>query len=209
MSSFDDPDDLFDLWRSLLFERFHANTRILFYSQMSHPQPPQRQPTDTETIKYARTLHNTAVVAVIACPLLALLPPRKLDFYTFGLGGATIFSANWLVRERTGRSAWQHLGFEGNRPGVNDLAGESTVSTPVPQTNASREIQESIQDAQRLRNNSPPSVTEEVRSTREAWKVRQQKEIQDDIEEGKGLGDMIMDQIWEVWHWRKKGDDDE
>ena len=40
-------------------------------------------------------------------------------------------------------------------------------------------------------------------------RARQQKEIQEELEEGKGLGDMIMDQIWEVWHWRKKGDDDE
>lgn len=184
---------------------------------MSHPQPPQRQPTDKEVINYARTLHNTALVAVVACPLLALLPPRKLDFYTFGLGGATIFSANWLIRERTGRSAWQHLGFNGRQPLSSHQSGsDGSDSTIMARVSTSSGLQESLEDAQRLRNHtqqstpsSPSSVTDEVRSAREAWKARQQKEIQEEIEEGKGLGDMIMDQIWEVWHWRRKTEDDE
>lgn len=112
-----------------------------------------------------------------------------------------------MLRERTGRSAWQHLGFGNRQPAFSTQPRDDAVT--IDRNGASQELQESIQDAQRLRTNFPPSIAEETRSTREAWKAKQKKEIQDDIEEGKGLGDMILDQIWEVWHWRKKGEDDE
>lgn len=48
-------------------------------------------------------------------------------------------------------------------------------------------------------------------SQREAWKIQREKEIKEDVEEGKGFGDMIMDQIWEVWSQGKveEGDDNE
>lgn len=39
--------------------------------------------------------------------------------------------------------------------------------------------------------------------------MQREKEIKDDLEEGKGLGDMITDQIWEVWNWGKGKDDED
>ena len=83
---------------------------------MSHPQEPQRQPTHAETLNYARTLRNTAFATAIACPILALLPPRKLDLFTAGLGITTVYSTNYLVRDYTGRSIQQHI--TGARPPV-------------------------------------------------------------------------------------------
>jgi hypothetical protein len=47
--------------------------------------------------------HRISLVFLVACPTLILLPPRKLDFYTFALTGATVISANHLVKERYGR----------------------------------------------------------------------------------------------------------
>jgi hypothetical protein len=44
---------------------------------------------------------------------------------------------------------------------------------------------------------------------REEWKAERQHEIQEELEEGKGFGDMIMDQIWEVWNWGKPKQDDD
>lgn len=176
---------------------------------MSHPQPPQRQPTDSETIRYARALNTTALVAVVACPLLALLPPRKLDAYTFGLTGTTLFSANWLVRERTGRSIWQHVGMGGDYRAYNHpMEGNSTVP-PTEQANLYRELQSVTQEVQRTKKEDRPSVSDAVQSQREAWKLQQQREIQEEVEEGKSFADMITDQIWEVWNWGKKSDDDE
>lgn len=53
------------------------------------------------------------------------------------------------------------------------------------------------------------SVSEQLQSQRDAWKMQQQKEVREDIEEGKGMSDMIIDQIWDVWNWgRKRNDED-
>ena len=175
---------------------------------MSHPQPPQRQPTPDETQKYVKVLHNTAIVAVVACPAIALLPPRKLDIYTFGLGGATLFSANYLIRERTGRSAWQHVSGRGPHP-VLHTAVESGVIPPTDQANLQRELKYANEEIKRLQAEKSPSVTEQVQSQRDAWKVEREKEIKEDIEEGKTFGDMITDQIWEVWNWGRKRDEDD
>ena len=172
---------------------------------MSHPQPPQRQPTTNEADQYARLVHNTAIASIIVCPLIALLPPRKLDVYTFALGGTTLFSANYLVRERTGRSVWQHVT---QRQEVHALKEPSRTVSATEQANLNRELQQSAFELQRVREEKK-SVTEEVQSHREAWKVQREKEIKDDIDEGKGFGDMIMDQIWEVWNWGKTEDDDD
>ncbi|KAK5167524.1 uncharacterized protein LTR77_007223 [Saxophila tyrrhenica] len=178
-------------------------------SSMSHPQSPQRQPTDNETIRYAKALHNTALVALVACPILALLPPRKLDAYTFGLGGTTIFSANWLVRERTGRSIWQHVGIGADHRAYNQsMEGNSSIS-PTEQANLYRELHHATQEMERTGRQEKASVTEQVQNQREAWKAQQQKEVQEEMEEGKSFADMITDQIWEVWNWGKKKDEDE
>ncbi|KAF2485928.1 hypothetical protein BDY17DRAFT_314950 [Neohortaea acidophila] len=150
---------------------------------MSHPQPPQRQPTVTETEQYVKVLHNTALVALVAGPVLILLPPRKFDFYTFGLCGVTLYSANYLVRERSGRSIWQHVSQRQRRE-------EPLRVASGPSAELAR-------------------LDQSVQNQREVWKVQREREIKEDVEEGKGFGDMIMDQIWEVWNWGKKKDDDD
>lgn len=76
----------------------------------------------------------------------------------------------------------------------------------------SRELQYAKQEMMRLHPDSK-SVTEELHGTqsqRDAWKAQREKEIQDDLDVGKGFGEMITDQIWEVWNWGKKnGDEDD
>jgi hypothetical protein len=79
----------------------------------------------------------------------------------------------------------------------------------MEQANLNRELQYADQELRRLQSEKAPSVTEQVQSQREAWKVEREKEIKEEIEEGKGFGDMIMDQIWEVWNWGKTHEDEE
>lgn len=64
----------------------------------STPQPPSSQ-TDT-----TKLLHNISLAAIIVCPALILLPPRKLDIYTITLLSGTLVGGNQLVRDYTGRS---------------------------------------------------------------------------------------------------------
>lgn len=49
----------------------------------------------------------------------------------------------------------------------------------------------------------------ELAKQRDVWKVQRQREIKEDVEEGKGFADMIMDQIWEVWNQGKVKEDED
>lgn len=35
----------------------------------------------------------------------------------------------------------------------------------------------------------------------EGWKERRDREEREALEEGRGYGGLILDQIWEVWNW--------
>ena len=164
---------------------------------MALPPPTQQQvPVDAQ--RYINTLHNVALAAVIACPVLILIPPRKLDLYTWGLIGATAYSGNFLVKERTGTSIWQRV------------SGEPVAAAPAMSLPATQTLPKAVTTHLEVegRDRTTP-VTAELQSQREAWKAQREKEIQDDLDVGKGFGDMIMDQIYEVWNWGKKRDDED
>lgn len=172
---------------------------------MSHPQPPQRQPTQSETINYAKAVHTTAVVSVICCPLLALLPPRKLDFYTFGLAGVTVYSANHLVRVSSGRSILQHL--SGASPVSPIQGGTGPIGDPSREQEALR--QQRIETLRSARGASGVAAEIEQRRKGQDWIAERDEEVKEALDEGKGLADMIMDQVWEVWNWGKTKDDED
>jgi hypothetical protein len=173
-------------------------------STMSHPQEPQRQPTRAENVDYAKTLRNTALVTAVACPLLMLLPPRKLDFFTAGLGITTVYSTNFLVRDYTGRSIQQHI--TGYRPPIVSRESLQTVEAHAHASDAIRlERQEALKASKER-----ASIAEQVEATKQAkWAEERNKEVQDALDIGKGFGDIIIDQVYEVWNWGKKRDDDD
>ncbi|KAK6359744.1 hypothetical protein TWF696_000883 [Orbilia brochopaga] len=43
--------------------------------------------------------YKTAVVCTVLCPLIILMPPRKMDFYTFGLCCTTVYCVNHVMTE--------------------------------------------------------------------------------------------------------------
>ena len=175
---------------------------------MSHPQPPQRPPILTDAERYAKAVHNFAVITLVACPILIMLPPQRLNFFTFSLGGATLYSANYLIQEQTGRDIWQHLSRQQtvHLPPLE----QNPPTTATEHANLPGGYQHAIQELQRVqRNEKYRPVTEEIKSQREAWKVQREREIKEDVGEGKGFGDMIIDQIWEVWNWGKTEDDED
>lgn len=42
---------------------------------------------------------------------------------------------------------------------------------------------------------------------KDGWRDRRMKEEQEAEKEGKGIGSVILDQIWEVWNWEKQDND--
>jgi hypothetical protein len=140
------------------------------------------------TDSYHKFVHNTSLAMLVVAPVLIALPPRKLDFYTFTLGGIFAISGNQLLRERNG------VGILGLLPG-------RSMEASVVAASQGRILEEPIK--------TDPKVKEIMREGRkklgdEGWKERRLKEEQEKLDQGEGYGGMIMDQIWDVWNWGEK-----
>lgn len=168
------------------------------------PQPPS-------SIDYAKLNHNLAIATVIICPALILLPPRKLDFYTFTLLSTTLLGGNQLAQDYTGRSLVVRVHEATEQLKENSLRKkEERQKFQQKQMDQDREalvgkINMNIEGGK-------SGVLEELRRTQDEagrgqWKVERDKREKEAAEEGRGYGDLIMDQVWEVWNWRKKTSD--
>ncbi|KAL1649121.1 hypothetical protein SLS58_001693 [Diplodia intermedia] len=149
---------------------------------------------------YAKLTHRLSIWLLVACPAIALLPPRKLDLYTAGLGGMTLVAAEHLARERTGRTILQRIG-----------GGLDTAAVREMQLRAREEREAVLRQQGRAQTQTQTQKEEEddagvlqrvwMGGEKEGWRERRLKEEREAIEEGRGYGDLIMDQVWEVWNW--------
>ncbi|KAF3179906.1 hypothetical protein TWF788_006907 [Orbilia oligospora] len=63
-------------------------------------QLPQLPVQLTEKQKYMKDMgYKTAIAAAIICPVIIFMPPRKMDFYTFGLICTTAYCVNHVMNE--------------------------------------------------------------------------------------------------------------
>lgn len=141
------------------------------------PEVPVQPPASRNA---TQTLHNTALFGLLAFPAIALLPPRKLDIFTFGLIGGTFLSANWLHRERYGRSILERLSGTGPKQ-VEMVSGASLSSAQKPVV-VRQEIQGRLQPVKE-----------------QEWVTERRVEEKEAIEEGKGIFDMMGDQVKQVF----------
>ncbi|OJD30469.1 uncharacterized protein BKCO1_6000022 [Diplodia corticola] len=172
---------------------------------------------------YAKLTHRLSIWLLVVCPAIALLPPRKLDLYTAGLGGMSLVAAEHLARERTGRTILQRVsgGFDNAVQPADHMPTERARQVREMQLRAKeereavlrqagQEQQERKQQAQAQAHEDKDGVLQRVwmGGETEGWRERRLKEEREAIEEGRGYGDLIMDQIWEVWNWGRgnKGD---
>ncbi|KAF4994222.1 rhomboid family membrane [Fusarium heterosporum] len=165
-------------------------------------------------------IHNSALAGAVILPLAMLLPPRKLDLRFFVLAGAFSLATNQLAYEYTGSSIYSRFG---NRMG-------SMMGTELPE--GAQRTQQLLREhrereaALRARQGQPAKQTEEDKSgvakalnevwmggESKDWREQRAKEHQQKLEEGKGLGDIIIEQVADVWsgNWgrgAKKPDDE-
>jgi hypothetical protein len=146
-----------------------------------------------------RILRNVAIGGVVLCPLIMLMPPRKLDLYTFSLGLGFYLSADHLCETYYGRGL------------VTQLSPFRAVAD-LP-TERAREVQRKLAE-EREKGRRALGKTEEDKSVlqkiwmgdeTEGWKERRLEEEKKALAEGKSYTDMIFEQIWDVWNWDKKG----
>jgi hypothetical protein len=147
--------------------------------------------------QYRILTRNLSIGLLIICPTIALLPPRRLNFYTFGLIGMMVVSANHLTQDRSGRSTLQRLG---------------SVSGDGLPTEKARLFQKQMQEKREMEGKSQEKgVLDKIWMGGEGadWKEKRLREEQDALDRGEGYGSLIMDQISEVWRGGKKGDSED
>ena len=124
-------------------------------------------------------------------------------------------SANHVTRSYTRRGIWQH---------VAPLGDNSSLPTE-----RAREVQRALRERQGREREGEGRGVMKLREAalrelgrggkarergllervwmgdeKEGWKERRLQEEREALEEGRGYGSLIMEQIWEVWNWGKK-----
>ncbi|KAF2462122.1 hypothetical protein BDY21DRAFT_330508 [Lineolata rhizophorae] len=206
--------------------------------------PKTQQPADPDD-KLATARNNIALGCLFLCPAIALLPPRKLDFYTFSLGAIWVVSANHTLQIRTGRGILDMYAYRSQqRQEARMLQQSAALERRLADhrreegsagnkgfghmpTQHGRELHEHFLE-QRLAKARAEGDEDKVRrlenellqgkdergflsklwygdESKLDWKAKRMEEERKALEEGKGYGDLIMEQVKEVW----KGKSDE
>ncbi|KAF1939713.1 hypothetical protein EJ02DRAFT_467947 [Clathrospora elynae] len=166
------------------------------------PIPPEQRLALEQQERYQRITRNLAIGGLFLCPVIAVLPPRKLDLYTFSLGIGFYLSADHLCTLRTGRGL------------VQQLTPMQAMELP---TEKAREMQRILKEerekSRRTHERQEGGGKDEDKGVlgrlwmggeKEGWRERRLEEEKKALEEGKTYTDMIFEQIWDVWNWDKK-----
>lgn len=192
---------------------------------MSSETPTDQSPSDAERTQiiarrqedYLRFKHYAAVTCLIASPILVALPPRRLNSIAVIQVSAFGMSANYLIRERTGKSIVGHLGAQ--------IAGAApTQDLPSERAQAIQAKMRAVRDAKISDENTPAEELEKLQARQRndkgfaerlwlgnesgGWKERRMQEEQKALAEGKGYGDLIKEYISDAWGWGKKDQGD-
>jgi hypothetical protein len=142
---------------------------------------------------YTRFLHTSTLVALVLAPALIALPPRKLDLYTFALGGAFLASAEYQTKARTG------MGIMGN-------ASRRFVATePLMEVQSRGGLLEEKHLPTPLVDAGAQGAPSRVQTlAAEDWKRARLEEEQEKLDRGEGYWSMITDQVWQVWNQEER-----
>jgi len=159
-------------------------------------------------------VHYTSLCAVVLCPVLIALPPRKFDIYTVAALASTGLGGNQLVREYTGRSVVERVQQAARR------AAAQQEALPTARAEEVRALLRAERPS-RAGNGVPEGEGGEREGVLEAldaketagggrseWKRRRDEHERKALREGKGYADLIVEQIWDVWSWGKGGADE-
>lgn len=135
--------------------------------------------------------HGAAWGMLVVCPLVALLPPRRLNFGTTSLGVSWLLSANYLVQERRHRPSI--IGV--CRTDEDSLAQDKDTGKGEREATTIHKFKDPA-DQKKSLSQLPTSQVEDTRRRRIEYH-------QDKLDEGAGYGDIIKEQIWDVWNQNK------
>lgn len=171
-------------------------------------------PPSAESLAAQRAIvHYTSLCAVVLCPILIALPPRKFDIYTIAALASTGLGGNQLVREYTGRSVVERMQAAGRRMTAQQQEGglptrrAEEVRALLRAERASRGGN-GVPEGAAGGGKEPEGVLEALdkeKGGKSEWKRKRDEHERKALREGKGYADLIVEQIWDVWSWGKGG----
>jgi len=165
------------------------------------PDVPSSDPSATEPgtspeslARWRSIFYGTSLGLTFLCPVVMLLPPRKLDLYTFGLGITWCVSASYCVEQRTGRPLLWHIGDR--------LPSAANRARHAHEAEARREAErrglsvEQVDGERRTGTGVLRSLWWGKRS--EGWAEERMRKEREALERGEGYGSLIKQHIKEA-----------
>ncbi|KAH6987469.1 hypothetical protein BKA56DRAFT_612257 [Ilyonectria sp. MPI-CAGE-AT-0026] len=162
----------------------------------AHPLPP-RNP----------FIHNSAIAGAIIAPIVMALPPRKMDIRFFVLAGAFSLSTNQLAYEYTGQSIYGRFGSRMGSIVGTELPEGAKRTQQLLREHREREAAEKKRAADEKQGLAKVLNDTWMGGESEDWREKRAEEHRKKFEEGKGFGDIIMDQVSDVWNGNWGGGD--
>jgi hypothetical protein len=202
---------------------------------MTTTQPQSLSPEEAQrNAQYRDLIKYTSIGALFICPLIIALPPRKLDAYTLVLLSCTAVGANQVSREYTGESILERMGGRIQSMGGKELPSErarevqkllreereiqrnGAIKARIQAAEATGDESKIVAELKRAEEerardeDKKRSVLQKIwmGGEKDDWKATRDAKEKEALEEGKGYGDLIMDQIWEVWSWGRDKTED-
>lgn len=171
----------------------------------AQPEPPQRPGQNP-------LIDNVAMVFAVGTPLIMLMPPRKMDLRFFALAATFSLSTNHLCKSYTGESIYSRFNNRVSSAFDNGLPDGAKRTQQLLKEHREREAAaKGLQDKSAGSSNVLKDIW--MGGEKEDWKEKRAEEHQKSFEEGKGMSDIIMEQIADVfsgnWGGAKKSQETE
>lgn len=197
------------------------------------PKPGEQLTPLQQAASLALLKRNLAIGLAVVCPILIILPPRKLDVYTFCLGGTTFISLNHLQKHMTGRSFLNRIGVNNqwDEKEMKLKGGEDGgVSLPTERARRYRQMMKEKKDAEAAgRRWEPPKSLDEWKpesevqedkkkgvleslwlgNAKDDWKAQRERKEREAFERGDGVGTLIQDYFQEAMGYKKDDEEEE
>ncbi|RPA91897.1 hypothetical protein L873DRAFT_1848071 [Choiromyces venosus 120613-1] len=144
----------------------------------SNPDPaPSLQTLLDNQARYKSLRYKASLGVLVIAPALILLPPRKMDLFTFGLGASWLYCLGEFA-DQHGRDPWR--GFKRYK----QLEREKLESAAAGRTSHKGKVVEVNGELVKVGGWKGEKIVRDVRPREE---------------EGKSISEIIMEQVWDVW----------
>ncbi|KJZ74243.1 hypothetical protein HIM_06474 [Hirsutella minnesotensis 3608] len=162
-------------------------------------------------------IHNAAIAGAILAPVAMALPPRKIDIRFFVLAGCFSLATNQLAYEYTGQSIYSRFGNRAsNVMGFGIPEGAQRTQQLLKEHKEREAARKQAQKEADAKADKNTGLIKDIwmGGEDENWSEKRAEEHRKSFQEGKGLSDIILEQVMDVasGNWKgsssKKGDDE-